>query len=311
VVSAAALRDLQSAYHTWNARKGSTAEPFFQLMADDVKFRSISDGAPEMRFTRPHSGRQQVESYFEELARDWQMIFYHVRAFLVQDDTVAVVCECCWRHKQTGKIVHSPKHIVRYKDDKIADFFEFFDNEQAILACSGEVDPKRPAPKPLYPETDGDIIKGVTERSRANVQNLEALYKEWHDTKGKSVATIMNILAPQVTWGSLANGADDVPFTVTKLSKEEVGAYFDGLAAAFEMEFYKADEFLAAGDFVLMLGSCAFGNRSTGRDFHMPKADLWRFSNGKAVEFFEYYDTAAVLATTRAPVASASNSASA
>ena len=32
--------------------------------------------------------------------------------------------------------------------------------------------------------------------------------------------------------------------------------------------------------------------------FETPKADLLRF-DGKAVEFFEYYDTTAVLATTR------------
>jgi hypothetical protein len=258
-----------------------------------------------MRFTRSHSGKGQVRAYFEELAHDWQMIFYHVRAFLADGDRVAVVCECCWRHKKTNKLVHTPKlDILRFRNDEIADFFEFFDNELAISACTGYVELRDAVPpKPLYAETGGEIIQGVSESARKNVERLRALYQEWHDTKGESVDTIMNLLAPKVTWGSLADGADGVSFTITKLSKEEVAAYFEGLAGTFAMQCYRAEEFLAAGDFVLMIGSCAFTNKATGKDFDMPKADLWRFSAGRAVEFFEYYDTAAVLATTRGAVA--------
>jgi ketosteroid isomerase-like protein len=50
--------------------------------------------------------------------------------------------------------------------------------------------------------------------------------------------------------------------------------------------------------YVLVTGAC-FTNKATGKTFESPKADLWRFSHGQAVEFFEYYDTAAVIATTR------------
>jgi ketosteroid isomerase-like protein len=78
-----------------------------------------------------------------------------------------------------------------------------------------------------------------------------------------------------------------------------VADYFKGLTENFEMNFYRADEFLAAGDFVLMIGSCSFTNKRTGKTFTTPKADLWRFSHGKAIEFFEYYDTAAVLSSTQ------------
>jgi len=65
------------------------------------------------------------------------------------------------------------------------------------------------------------------------------------------------------------------------------------------MNFYRPDEFLAAGDVVLMIGTCSFKNKATGKTFATPKADLWRFEDGKAVEFFEYYDTAGILASTR------------
>ena len=301
MVSTVALEKLQSAYRHWNSDKGSTAEPLFDLMSDDLKFRSIAGGAPDMAFTRPHSNKEQVKAYFTELARDWQMIFYHVRAFIASGDTVAVVCECSWRHKRTGKVVHSPKlDIVRFKGDKIADFFEFFDTEQAIEACRGQADVENvKLPKPLYRESGAEVVQGESDESRRNLDLLRKIYQEWHDTKGKSVQKILDILAPDVSWGSLAQGAENLDFTRHSLSKQQVADYFQGLANGFEMNFYRPDEFLAAGDFVLMIGTCSFKNKATGKTFTTPKADLWRFRDGKAVEFFEYYDTAGALASTR------------
>ena len=39
-------------------------------------------------------------------------------------------------------------------------------------------------------------------------------------------------------------------------------------------------------------GSTPWRNVRTGRRAETPKVDVWRFPDGKAVEFFEYYDTA-------------------
>jgi hypothetical protein len=43
-----------------------------------------------------------------------------------------------------------------------------------------------------------------------------------------------------------------------------------------------------------MLGSCSWRAKSTGKVVTTPKADSWRFANGKAVEYYEYFDTAQV-----------------
>jgi ketosteroid isomerase-like protein len=298
MVSAATLKQLESAYKAWNAQKGSTAEPWFELMADQVDWKSIAGGAKDMHFTRPHATKQHVRDYFNELAQDWQMEFYHVRSFLVEGDRVAVVCECCWRHRKTGKIVHTPKlDVMHFHDEKIAEFFEYFDTEQAIQATTPGAGAKQ-VPEPLYPAAGAMIFEGVSSASRENLRRLQQLYKNWSDTKGHSADEIIDILAPEVSWGSLANGANAIAFTSQKMSKQDVGAYFEGLANAFEMNVYRVDEFLTAADYVLMRGFCSFTNKATGRSFHSPKADLWRFADGRAVSFFEYYDTAAVLATT-------------
>jgi ketosteroid isomerase-like protein len=57
---------------------------------------------------------------------------------------------------------------------------------------------------------------------------------------------------------------------------------------------YVAEHFVAQGDRVVMLGRCAWRYKKTGKYVWTPKADSWRFRDGKAVEFFEYYDTAQV-----------------
>jgi ketosteroid isomerase-like protein len=264
MVSATTLKRLESAYKAWNDQKAATAEPWFDLMADLVDWKSIAGGAKDMRFTRPHSTKKQVMDYFNELAQDWQMEFYRVRAFLVEGDKVAVICECCWRHKHTGKVVHTPKlDLMRFQHEKIAGFFEFFDTEQAFQATTPGVGAQK-IPEPLYPANGIKIFQGVNDASKANIRLLERLYKNWNETKGRSADEIMNILAPQVSWGSLANGANAIAFTGRKLSKQDVGAYFQGLADAFAMNFYTVDDFLAAADYVLMTGICSFTNKATG-----------------------------------------------
>jgi len=45
-----------------------------------------------------------------------------------------------------------------------------------------------------------------------------------------------------------------------------------------------------------MRGSTAWRHKRTGKVADTPKVDFWRFRDGKAVEFYEYYDTAAVFA---------------
>jgi ketosteroid isomerase-like protein len=62
------------------------------------------------------------------------------------------------------------------------------------------------------------------------------------------------------------------------------------------MIHYTVEEFIAQGDAVFMRGSTARRNKRTGRTAETPKVDFWRFRDGKAVEFYEYYDTARVIA---------------
>lgn len=294
------VNQIRSHYRAWDRGKGTTAEEFLELMADDGSFRSIGAGAQPMLFTSDHSTKDRIRDYFKGLEQDWKMIFYNVRTFLVQGSTVAVICECAWKQKHTGKVVHTPKlDILRVKKGKIVDFFEYFDNHQAYAACSAEGVCTVPAkPKPIYKSGKSQTASGVTPAAANNVRNLRKLYAQWDKTKGGSADAILDILAPNVLWGSLSAGVDPIAFSKTRKSREEVGEYFRGLAEAFEMNYYKVKEYVAGGAYVLVLSDISFTNKKTGKTFVSPKADLWRFNRGKATEFYEYFDTAAVMATT-------------
>ena len=69
-------------------------------------------------------------------------------------------------------------------------------------------------------------------------------------------------------------------------SRDQVGAYFEGLSKDWQMINDVADHFVAQGDRVVMLGHCSYRHRQSGVVVDTPKANSWRIVNGKAVEFF-------------------------
>ena len=129
-----------------------------------------------------------------------------------------------------------------------------------------------------------------------NVDLLKQAYARWHDSKGGSVDHCMNLVADDVRFGSLPEGAPPVAFTKRYSNREELRGYFQGLLSDWEMIHYTVDEFVAQGECVFMRGSTAWRNKRTGKSVDTPKVDFWRFRDGKAVEYYEYYDTARVFA---------------
>jgi uncharacterized protein len=130
----------------------------------------------------------------------------------------------------------------------------------------------------------------------AHVALLKDAYRRWHETRGGSVDHWMTICDDNIKFGSLAQGAPRVEYLTAYSARDQLKHYFEGLSRDWEMIDYVADHFIAQGDRVVMLGHCSYRAKRSGKVVTTPKADSWRFANGKAVEFFEYYDTAQVIA---------------
>ena len=130
----------------------------------------------------------------------------------------------------------------------------------------------------------------------ANVAILKDAYRQWHESKGGSVEQLLSICDPGVRWGSVPRGAAPLAFATEYGSRDALHAYFDGLLADWEMIHYTIDEYVAQGDAVFARGSCKWIYKKTGKTAETPKVDFWRFKDGKAVEFYEYFDTACAAA---------------
>jgi uncharacterized protein len=129
-----------------------------------------------------------------------------------------------------------------------------------------------------------------------NVEILKEAYRQWHETRGGSVDHWMALCSSNIQFGSLARGMEGAEYLRAFDNRDALAEYFEGLGREWEMLEYSTEHFVADGDRVVMLGRCTFRHRRTGKVVTTPKADAWRFENGKAVEFYEYYDTAQVSA---------------
>jgi ketosteroid isomerase-like protein len=128
-----------------------------------------------------------------------------------------------------------------------------------------------------------------------NVEILKQAYRRWSETKGASADEWMKVCADDIAFGSIAQGrAEGAKYLTTYFSRDELVDYFSGLTRDWEMLEYVTENFVAQHDRVVMLGRCAWKYKRTGKVVWTPKCDSWRFADGKAVEFYEYYDTAQV-----------------
>jgi ketosteroid isomerase-like protein len=128
-----------------------------------------------------------------------------------------------------------------------------------------------------------------------NVAILKEAYTQYDKTRGGNLAQIFAFMDDNISFGSLLRGAAPVEFASQYDNKQELHRYFEGLLGSWSMQHYTINEYVAQGDVVFARGSCAWTNKQTGKSVETPKVDYWRFKDGKAVEFFEYFDTAEVI----------------
>ena len=126
----------------------------------------------------------------------------------------------------------------------------------------------------------------------SNVAVLKDAYQKWRSSKGEP-EHFMCLVDPAIQFGSLADGKEPLTFARAYEGRDALNQYFKGLGAEWTMVDYVTDEFVAQGESVVMRGSCQWKNNRTGKVMKTPKLDFWRMRNGRAVEFYEFYDTAA------------------
>lgn len=134
----------------------------------------------------------------------------------------------------------------------------------------------------------------------ANVAKLKEAYGRWSETRGEIPDVFLDLVDPEVNFGSIPRGEAPLTFAKAYKGREALREYFVGLNGGWTMVHYAMDDYVAQGEYVVARGSCAWTNKQTGKIAETPKVDFWRFKDGKAIEFYEYFDTAHVAAAASA-----------
>lgn len=105
---------------------------------------------------------------------------------------------------------------------------------------------------------------------------------------------VLALMAPTIVWHEAASlpygGVYNGPDAVLQNVFMKLGSDWTTFAAS-------PREYILAGDRVVVLGEYSGTNRHTGRSFTSPFAHVWRFDNGRLVEFKQFTDTALWLAS--------------
>jgi uncharacterized protein len=133
------VAQLKEAYNEWQESKGASSKKWLELMDEQVVFRSLAGGAEGMEFTKHCYSKADVEGYFDGLGADWEMLSYIPEYFVAEGDRVAVKSTCSWKSRKTNKVVETHKaDFFRFSNDKIIEFFEFYDTAKAFEGAKPE-----------------------------------------------------------------------------------------------------------------------------------------------------------------------------
>jgi uncharacterized protein len=130
-----------------------------------------------------------------------------------------------------------------------------------------------------------------------NLAKLKAAYAAWTERKGDSLDVWRDLFDERFRLTNWGEEAEALPFAAApRNSREEAIEYLAAILNDWTMIHYTPQKFVCEGDHIAMFGTCAWTHKGTGKTAECQVAGLWRFENGKAVEFTDMFDTAVAAA---------------
>lgn len=129
------------------------------------------------------------------------------------------------------------------------------------------------------------------QQTATNSAKVRAAYEQWHLSKGHDPVPFLELADERIEMGSVLNPPELNAMAEDRHGIERMRAYFAALAAEWEMIEFPCDRIVEQDDTVVWIGRCAWRNKHTGVTVATPKVDIWTFHEGKAVKFFEMFDT--------------------
>lgn len=119
----------------------------------------------------------------------------------------------------------------------------------------------------------------------SNLDSVKATYQAF--AKG-DIPSVLGFLSPDIDWTE----AEGFPYAGTYHGPQAVlGGVFMRLGGEWNGFAAVPDEFIDAGDTIVVLGKYSGTYKKTGKSFQANFAHVWKIENGKAVRFIQYVDT--------------------
>ena len=123
------------------------------------------------------------------------------------------------------------------------------------------------------------------------LEELTDAYRNWRETKGGNLDQVLDLFDEQIEMHSVLEAGVQHELARVQRSREDTRNYFKELLDNWEMIDFPTEKIVADGDTVVWIGRCHWRNKHDGKELDTPKVDIWTFSNGKAVRFFEMFDS--------------------
>ena len=128
-------------------------------------------------------------------------------------------------------------------------------------------------------------------------QNLDAVRGVYAAFGSGDVEGILARLDPEVSWRT--PGAPDLPTGGLRVGIAAVREFFPLLLNTFDMAEFQPQDFLAAGDKVVVLGTSREGPKGSGRLVDFRWVHVFTFRDGRIVAFEEPADVTELVAAFR------------
>ena len=122
-------------------------------------------------------------------------------------------------------------------------------------------------------------------------ENVNIVRQGYEAFNRGDIDAVMGIMDPNIEWQE--PDVEGLPDRGTHLGREAVANNVFGSVGENWDDFQvQPEEFLDAGDRVVVLGRFQGRGKATGRTLDAPYAHVWTLRDGKAVHFRNYTDTA-------------------
>lgn len=126
---------------------------------------------------------------------------------------------------------------------------------------------------------------------QSNVDLVKSAYEAF--SRG-DVRGVLATLADNVDW--YIQGPAGIPMMGRRHGLQEVGEFFKTVSDTEEAEEFEPQEFIAQGDYVVVLGHYRWRMKSTGRVAESDFAHVFVLKGGRISSYREYADTASFAA---------------